>query len=301
MSDTENGGRSVKSAERVLDLLEYVGNKPDGAVFSDLARDLNIPKSSLHGLLSVLLSRGYLQFKSGPRSYGLGLRLWETGLSYQRQHSILAVARGHLESVVQKVNETAQLAKLDNTENVYLAKVESTQALRLSSDVGRRLSAHATGVGKALLAQLPDEEVSRRFGTGTLERYTPNTLVTVPDLLAELAATRERGFAVDNEEHTPGVFCLAVPVFEDAGRATAAISVSIPTIRSERGKLSTILSSLCTASLQLSGQLSGQPPEPLQSQLCVPKNSRDAIETLVGSKRRVLGWIPDAGSAASST
>lgn len=303
MSENEGGGRSVKSAERVLDLLEYVGGKPDGAVFTDLARDLNIPKSSLHGLLGVLLSRGYLQLKAGPRRYVLGLRLWETGLSYQRQHSILAVARRYLEIVVEQVNETAQLAKLDHTENVYLAKVESSQALRLSSDVGRRLSAHATGVGKALLAQLPDDEVIRRFGTGALDRYTPNTPATAPDLLAELALTRERGFALDNEEYTPGVFCLAVPVFEHPGTATAAISVSLPTIRADREALAKILCSLCIASLQLSKVFSGQPGDPRQRRLSELDGSRAAIDALIASRRYRFSWttrdVGEFGFAAS--
>ena len=129
-------------------------------------------------------------------------------------------------SLVAEVNETAQLARLSGRENVYLARVDSSHALRLLSEPGTRLPAHATGVGKALLAQLSEGEILSLFGSGALPGYTPTTHRTVAALKDELGRTRARGFAIDNEEYTPGVFCLAVPVYGHSGEALASISAN---------------------------------------------------------------------------
>lgn len=290
MTDDAVAKRSVKSAERVLDLLENLGEKPQGVSFSALSHQLSIPKSSLHGLLDVLVSRGYADLRSNDRTYVLGLRLWEAGQAYQRDHTIVGEARVVLESIVAQVNETAQLATLVGTENVYLAKVDSTHPLRLISDVGRRLSAHATGVGKALLAQLSDAEVMGRFGSGPLKRYTPNTIASVPALLKELAISRARGFAIDNEEYTPGVFCLSVPVYDATGKAATAMSVSVPTSRANQHSMADILAHLCGASLLLSERCGVKSHNPWLGDLETPERARAAVAEFIASGRYDLPW-----------
>ncbi len=281
-----DSGRSVKSAERVFDLLETIGREPDGVTFSWLGKQLGIPKSSLHALLDVLLTRGYVDYDGANRLYSLGIRVWETGQAYQRHHDLLAVATGVLEAIVERVNETAQLAKLSGRENVYLAKVDSTHPLRLQSEVGLRLSAHATGVGKALLAQLPDDEVVARFGWGKLAVITPTTYPTTEALLEELAITRARGFAIDNSEYTPGVFCLAVPVFDTGGeRATTALSVSLPLLRASVGLLSSILSTIAQASAEIAARCGGSGTHPSLVALADPAKARRAIAELAASGR----------------
>ncbi len=291
MSDPVQEARSVKSAERVLDLLEHIGEKSDGTTFTALSRQLNIPKSSLHALLDVLTLRGYVELQKESRTYSLGLRLWETGQAYQRHHGIIREARVVLEGVVAQVNETAQLAQLVGSENVYLAKVESTHPLRLQSEVGRRLSAHATGVGKALLAQLDDADVIGRFGRGRLPSYTANTIPTVDALLLELDHIRRRGFAIDNEEYTPGVFCVAVPVSDGGEGASAAVSVSVPTMRANLGSLAAILAVLSGASLQLSERLGVRKRHSVLHDLTQPEQARMAVEELVRSGRYDLPWV----------
>ncbi len=116
--------RSVKSAERVLTLLETIGITPAGTTFSQLNANLRIPKSSLHALLEVLTSRDYIELDPDTRRYSLGVRVWETGYAYHRHHGVLKQAQEVLEKVVARVNETMQFAKLVGSENVYLAKVD---------------------------------------------------------------------------------------------------------------------------------------------------------------------------------
>jgi len=198
-----------------------------------------------------------------------------------------------MQSIVERVNETVQFAKLVGGENVYLAKVDSTHALRLQSDVGSRLPAHATGIGKALLARLEDAEVRRRFpAAARLSVYTPNTIPTMADLLEELAAIRRRGFAIDNEEYTEGVFCLAVPVLESNGAAGHALSVSVPTLRLSSSGLARMLAAIAEGSIRISAgtghDVSGSPLEPLTD----PREAASRIAALIASRRYRLS-APD--------
>ena len=134
-----------------------------------------------------------------------------------------------------ELQETVQLAVLDGIENVYLAKEEADQRLVLQSHVGTRLPAYATGLGKALLGGLPDEEVLRRLASGGLRRFTANTITRTDDLLAELAEVRRHGYSTDHGEYTDGVTCVAVPVRNHDGEVVAAVSVSVPVTRADDG------------------------------------------------------------------
>jgi DNA-binding IclR family transcriptional regulator len=286
----------VKSAERVLDLIEHLGRQRGGASFGALAHELGIPKSSLHALLEVMTAREYVQHQAGQRTYSLGIRVWEAGQAYHRGHDVLREAQAILEAVVAQVNETAQLAKLVGSENVYLSKVDSLHPLRLQSEVGGRLSAHATGVGKALLAQLDTAEVRRRFGNGRLPVYTGNTIATVKALIEELGAIRGRGFAIDNEEYTPGVFCVAVPVFEATGGATIALSVTVPVLRAGRPGLAKILSVVADASVRLSQRCGAGLPHPQLLDLIRIDRARGALDDLAASGRYRLSWDDGVGA-----
>jgi IclR family acetate operon transcriptional repressor len=252
----------VKSAGRVLDLIEILAQNKDGLSFTSLLQSTGFPKSSLHALLTVLSARRYVQFDEATRLYSLGIQVWQNGQSYVRSRNIVREVRPLMDEVAAALNETVQLARLEGSENVYLAKVDSTHPLRLQSEVGVRLSAHATGIGKALLASLPDDEVRRRFGTERLPRTTANTITSMRALLKELARIRSLGFAIDDEEYTPGVFCLAVPIYDDAGHAVVAISTSVPTMRLSPEVLTKGLSLLCKASLETTKRLGGQHRDP---------------------------------------
>jgi DNA-binding IclR family transcriptional regulator len=245
----------VKSAERVLDILEVLSQEPKGLGFTELLHTLSLPKSSLHELLSVLTERGYLELDPTSRTYTLGIRVWESGQAYLRHHDLVREALPVMDSIVRAINETVQLAILDGIENVYLAKADSSHPLRLQSEVGRRLYAHATGLGKALLAYLPEEDLLARLEGRTLPRFTPNTITEASQLLRELATIRERGFAVDAQEYTPGVSCVAVPIWYYPGRVIAAMSVSIPVTRADAELFASALGLLAEGSLKLSRRL----------------------------------------------
>jgi IclR family transcriptional regulator, KDG regulon repressor len=223
---------SVKSAARVLDVFELLAASKAGLTFVELRDALDYPKSSLHGLLATMLGREFIALEPTTRRYRIGIRTWEAGQAFGRSTDLAAVAGPHLRVVRDELGETAQLAILEGLENVYVAKEDADNLLQLSSAVGRRLPAHATGLGKVLLAYLPAAELDKRLATaGPLQRFTDRTITSRPALLRELNAVRNRGYAVDNGECIAGVVCIAVPVYDHTASVVAAMSCTVPQVR----------------------------------------------------------------------
>ena len=250
---------TVKSAQRVLAILELLTAREAPLTFTDIAGALGYPRSSLHSLLATLVRSGWAELDPVARRYTLGIRAWQAGNSYLRAVDLADRARPHMERVRDALGETVQLAVLDGRHNVYVAKVDGTQLLVLASAVGRRLAAHATGVGKVLLADLPAAERRALLSAQPLESFTEHTLTDLDRLEEELALVRARGHSEDNEEYTRGVRCVAVPVRDHTGRTVAAMSVSVPTIRFDQSRADDTLARLTAAATALSTSLGWSP------------------------------------------
>lgn len=250
------GDGAVKSAVRALAILDLLTQRGAPMRFSEIAQQLGYPQSSLHGLMRTLHAAQWLEFDEGTRQYTLGIRAWEAGNAYMRAVSLADRAMPYMNQVRDELNETVQLAVLDEgRHNVYLAKAEGDQRLVLESRVGSRLPAHATGVGKVLLAALGDDEIRRRLGGVELETYTATTPGTVDALVERLDEIRSRGYGTDDEEYTEGVRCVAVPVRDHSGATVAAMSVSVPVVRFTDALRERSLDTLHDAAERLSGAL----------------------------------------------
>lgn len=255
MTVRDRESQAVKSAQRALRILELLTSQERGLTFGEIADALRYPRSSLHGLLWTMSDEGWLELDPATRRYSLGIRTWEAGNAYLRAVDLADRARPYMERVRDALEETVQLAVLDGRYNVYVAKVDGTQRLTLASAVGRRLEAHATGLGKVLLADLTPEELEERIGGVTLERFTANTITDPEELRRELALVRRRGYALDQEEYTAGVRCVAVGVRDHTGRVSAAMSVSVPTVRFNRRRQQEAIDLLTEAARDLSAAL----------------------------------------------
>lgn len=220
---------NVKSADRTLLILEHFASSGTRQTLQSLHRELGIPKSSLHGLLRTLESRGWIESDDSGYRFGLGVRALLVGTSYIDSDDVVALTRDVLDRLAGDTGETIHLARLDANEVVYLATRQSVHHLRMFSRVGRRLPAHTTALGKALLASRPDDEVERLLEP-PLRSLTPNTLTDLQDLREELELTRQRGFALDHEENTLGINCFAA-CLPTASPAQDAISISVPLAR----------------------------------------------------------------------
>ncbi len=224
------GAGAVKSADRVLTLLEYLADVKS-ASFGAIVNDLELPNSSAHQLLQTVLHRGFIAFEESTRSFRLGFRLWEIAQSYAMDGDLATLAQPLMDELTATTMETVQLAKLDGLQNVYLAISESPHPMKLVSAVGMRLASHATGLGKVLLGGLDDDELKRRLGGVELEKYTDRTITDPQRLLTEIRRIRNRGYGEDNEEYVRGCRCVAMPVRDSRGDVVAALSVSVPTPR----------------------------------------------------------------------
>ncbi|CAN5450207.1 IclR family transcriptional regulator [soil metagenome] len=230
--------QSVKSAQRTLEILEVVARHPDGVGFVDLSSQLPYPKSSLHGLLQTIIAMRWLTFDPDQRLYSIGVKPWEVGQSFLRSRELVVRARQFLRQANEELGETIQLGILDDLDVVYIDKVEGTRPLRLISNIGSRLPAYVTGIGKAMLAGLGDDVLENRFAGATLEEYTSKTITSGNALIDVLKGVRRDGYAVDDGEYTHGVYCVAVPIVDQSGEVVAAMSCSVPKARIELGELS---------------------------------------------------------------
>jgi DNA-binding IclR family transcriptional regulator len=217
--------------DRVADILEaFLWLGPELGV-SELARAIGLTKATAHRLLSSLRNRELVAQDPITRRYRLGMRLWELGTIARSSIDWLAQAKPELESLAAEVGETAHLAVLDDDQVLYVDKVESSRSLRMPSQVGRRLPAHCTGVGKALIAFLPDERLAQLIEHRGLQAFTPRSIVDPDRLRAELASVRKAGYATDNEEIEDGLRCIAAPVRDHSGTVIAALSIAGPSSR----------------------------------------------------------------------
>lgn len=223
-SQRRSGG--VQSVDRTIDLLEALTDLGGAATLSELAARTGLPLPTIHRLLASLVARGYARQGAGRR-YTLGPRLIPLGESAGRQ--LGAGARPHLEVAARELGETVNLAMIDRDMVVYVAQAASAHSMRMFTEVGRRVYCHCTGVGKQVLAQLPEEAVREIVDRVGLPAMTDRSVTELDPLLAELERIREQGYAVDDGEQEIGVRCFAVAV-PDAPTPTA-LSVSGPAAR----------------------------------------------------------------------
>lgn len=242
MTDQPKGVRDVKSAARTVDVLEVLGGL-DGrpATLRELAERMDVPRSSLYALLQTLVNRGWVRTDATGTRYAMGVRALLVGTSYLDGDPRLAAVKPHLDALAEDLGETVHFARLDGADVVYLATRESRHYLRPFSRVGRRLPASVTSLGKAILAERGDSDLEELL-PADLPARTARTLDR-PGLLADLAAVRERGYAVDNEEGTVGLRCFGMALRYETP-VQDAISCSAPVARLSPGTEATIIEAL---------------------------------------------------------
>jgi DNA-binding IclR family transcriptional regulator len=239
----------VKSAARVLEVLELLGVEGARLSLAEMAAAMAVPKSSLHAILRTMEARRWVDVDASGTRYSLGLKALLTGTAYLEGDDVPSLAGPVLDALAEATGEAVHLGRLDGTHVVHLAKRESRHALRMYSAVGRRLPAHASALGKAILSQYDPAEVQRRL-VWPLERLTPNT-VTDPDaFLEQLAGARLRGYAHDDGENSVGIRCVAVALGSGPGRD--AISCSAPASRMDDARLEEIAHAVTESAHQLS-------------------------------------------------
>ena len=216
----------VQSIERVFELLELINDAGGEVTLSELSLSTDLPLPTIHRLLRTLVVLGYAR-QLPNRRYVLGPRLILLGEGATKQLNVLA--RPQLKSLVERLGETANMAVLDSDMVVYIAQVPSLYSMRMFTEPGRRANLHDTGVGKAILAQLPPERVRAIVSRAGMPTPTERSIGNLDALMVDLQKIRERGYSIDDGEQEVGVRCYAVAV-PNAPTPTA-ISVSGPVSR----------------------------------------------------------------------
>ena len=240
----------VQSLDRAFELLELMAAAGGEVALSQLATASGLPVPTIHRIVRTLVASGYvLQLPS--RRYALGPRLIRLGESATR--TVEGWAGPHLLALAEATGETANLAMLDGDMVVYVAQVPSSRhTVRMFTEVGRRVFAHCTGVGKALLTQLPEADVRGMVARAGMPALTEHTVTHVDELMEQLARVRAQGYAVDDGEQEPGVRCVAVAV---PGSRAMALSVSGPAGRVTHESVADLVPALRSAADGIAGRV----------------------------------------------
>jgi DNA-binding IclR family transcriptional regulator len=248
------------AVERALGMLEAVAQEPDGLSNAEISRKLQIPKSSASYILRTLEKQNYLNRDGQSGKYRVGLKILSLSRGALSGIDVREVALPIMRHLVDKTNLTCHLAILDGPEAVYIEKVEPTGFIRMDTWVGRRMRVHATSVGKALVAHIPQERLEKMIADRAMERRTPKTITTLPRLLKELDRVRTQGYAVDDEENNLGARCLGAPVFNQQGQIEASLGLSGTTNQVNSETMPRIIEALKDAARHISMQLGYRPP-----------------------------------------
>lgn len=217
---------ALQTVDRALAILELLARHPEGLRQIDIATAMQLGKVTAHRLMSTLAQRGFVERQEQSGRYLIGLKLIEISSLRLNNLELKTEAQPWLRRLVNQVGQPVHLAIYDQGEIVYIEKVETVHSIRMYSQIGKRSPAYCTALGKILLAALPDRQVQDVLGRLDLKAYTRQTLTDPAALLDEIRLARRAGYAFDREEHEPGVFCLAVPVFDYRGQVIAALSTA---------------------------------------------------------------------------
>ncbi len=250
---TTTDRHSIQSVDRALLLLETIAEAGGEATLTDLANRTGLNISTCHHLLATLIKRGFATKVSGRRLYALGARMIDLG------HKCLLVdlprrAEPYLENINRATGETVHLAALQGDAVVTLAVRDSRHPVRVETGrIGRVEAPHATAIGKAMLAWLPEDEMRRILAHG-MKRFTPNTITEFPVLVEALRIVRRTGCAIDREEFLPGVVCVGAAIRDQAGTVLGAISASTPAMRASKDHIELMRKEIENATRALSAQ-----------------------------------------------
>lgn len=253
--------RSVPAATQALQVLRYLASRPRPVAASTLARDLDLPRSSVYHLLTAMADEGFVTHLPEERRYGLGVAAFEVGSAYLRHDGLERLARPLLGRLVDEVGANGHLGVLDGRDVLYLLEERPRSYEPLVSDVGVRLPAHLTASGRSILAHLPAAQVRALYpDAGALVVRTGLGPASPRELRRLLAETRTRGHATEDGEVTLGYASIAAAAFDHTGRPVAGVAVTIRSDAHAPTRLAGMVAAVTATAATLTSRLRGTPP-----------------------------------------
>lgn len=226
-----------RTLSRGLEILELLSEHPDGLELHQIAKAMEMPKSSAFNLLYTLMQHKYIRKPEHSPRYQLGLKLFEVGSAAVNHVDVTAVIRQYMTDISRACNETMHCGILSGLDVLYIDKMESTQSIRMSSHVGVRMPLHATAMGKAFLACFTDEEVRNLYRGVQMTSLTPHTITDAETLLRQLQIIRQAGYAMETQESNLNVSCIGVSILGRDDKPAYALSISAPSFRMGEGEI----------------------------------------------------------------
>ena len=254
------GDGKNQSLIRALTLLERLSAAPGGVNLTDLSQQLGMPAATVHRLLSTFEELDFVEQDAKLGLWFVGLKAFTVGNAFLNRRDFVASARPHMHRLVEQCGETVNLGVIDQGEVVFISQVESREVMRMIVRLGSRSPIHASGVGKALLASMSEQQVTSILQLRGLARYTDYTIDSPAALREELEQVRQQGYALDDEEHAVGLRCVAAPIFDENGQALAAISLSGPKARIVDSRLSELGNAIRQTAVEITQVLGGRMP-----------------------------------------
>ena len=215
----------VQSIERALDIIEAVAANKNSAVLTEIAEKTGLHKSTAYRIISTLMRRSYLK-KNADGTYKIGLKLIEAVSYYIDSLELQTEVCPYIAQITAKFRLTSHLGILEGDKVVYIEKMDIFSNIKLYSQIGLRMHAYCSSLGKCLLANFSNTQLRSIMGRTEFTRFTPNTITTIEALQKEIDSVRQRGWAIDNEEFEIGHRCIGAPVYDYRGDIIAAISAS---------------------------------------------------------------------------
>lgn len=246
--------KNVQSVDRALTILEILSMYPKGLGVGEVSERTELHKSTAHRLLATLVDKGYVK-QNQQNNYQLTLKLFELGSKCVEELNVLEVARPYLTEIMEQVNEVVHLVVLEGEGIVYVDKVEPNTTIRMHSRIGIRRPLYCTGVGKAILSTMNDEEVEAVWEKSDVKRLTEYTITDLGEMKKELDRIRLKGYSIDEQENELGVRCIAIPLLDYTKRAWGAISISGPVERMTDNVIESIIPVLIPIGNQIRNEL----------------------------------------------
>lgn len=226
MAESKGKASKIQSVDRALNIVELISESERGLTLAQISEQMDLPKSTVHGLLQTLRDHRYISQNKDNGRYTMGMHLFELGTKVAKSWDIRDAAKPAMRWLSKEFGETVHLGCEDNGEVLYLDKIAADSLITIVSDIGARLPMHCSGIGKALLAHKSEYEVKRYIAQNGLIPLTGRTITDQDEFLKELEKIREQGFSLDDGEIMEGLRCVGVPITDPDGLVRYAVSVS---------------------------------------------------------------------------
>lgn len=251
----------IKSLDRAMVVLDHV-SQGRGQTLTAISDDLGQSPATVYRILVTLEGRGLVEFEAPEQLWHIGARAFEIGARFLRRTSLVERARPIMRRLMEETGETANLGIERDGSVLFVSQVETHESIRAFFPPGTLSPLHASGIGKALLAHMDGDRRRRHLASAPRQAFTDRTLTDRAAIEAEMALIRSRGYAVDDEERTRGMRCIAAPVFDLNGEVVAGISVSGPTTRVSGPAATALSRPVIVAAAELTVAIGGRGPAP---------------------------------------